>query len=187
MTNLIDISYFIGERDVPNTTYEDVSGLLNHIIVQRQREYLVGVMGYDMYLLFEAGLAVVDPVPVDPIWLFLRDGGTFENYAGVDTYFGGIANNTTKESPLADYVYYWWLRQTQTHNSGVGVVQAKVENANVVTATNIQAEVWNRMARANRVLREALTVSVDIYPAYVGHMGSRVQMDFITPINAYNI
>lgn len=78
--SLINSSYFNVNLQVPQLQQKAVTDSLQVFIDKYEPEFLIGVLGYDLYLNFVAGLA---EDPIDAKWLFLRDGG---NFIGYNTY-----------------------------------------------------------------------------------------------------
>lgn len=186
MTNLIDVTYFNHPRDIPNTTYDEVISQVNDLVKEYQKEYLMGILGYDTYLLFAAGLAVVAPTPIDAKWLAIRDGVTFTAWDGRQYAWTGLIN-ADKDSPLADYVYYHWLRENQSHSSGIGETQAQPQAGRMTSSAQKQATAYNRMVKKNRILRDMLQSNYTGYPEYQNYMGYAEQEKFMRTINAYGI
>lgn len=134
MNNLIDYSYFTGFRNIPNLE-KDVSGFEADYITRYQKEILIKLLGYDLYLQFETGLA---EETIEQKWLDLRDGSTYQ----IDSL--SRLNPGVKEI-IADYVFCKWLSVNYNQITGLGVIQANSENAGIVSPENKLTEVWNDM------------------------------------------
>lgn len=52
---------------------------------------------------------------------------------------------TTNQSPIAQYIFYWYTRNMATQNSGIGTVITNAENATNVSPRRMLATVWNEM------------------------------------------
>lgn len=70
-----------------------------------------------------------------------------------DTYFyksATLAINTStgvnKQSPIANYVYYWYMRNNHSQTAAMGVVKSKNENADNHGPANKMSRAWNEMA-----------------------------------------
>lgn len=270
---LIDKSYFDSEkRNIPNTDQPDVLSLLNNLIAVREREYLIGALGYDLFKAFTAGIAALNPaqkyldillgieftawngrlkrwdglisIPVDTLEvtvplntdspdlfftvgelgapadmdvayvntslkganfrIFQRALGPLEplksnnsniatadiqiNPTGGFTWLNGIRfysgdkyhiellsssldvsaypGSTIPESPIADYVFYWYLVGKVNHVSGTGQVEAKNQNSIIVSSAHQQVQAWNNMVDKTRMLKEFLRVNYETYPEY---------------------
>jgi hypothetical protein len=288
--SLINISYFIGEKVIPNATYPDVLTQVNNIIQVREREYLINAMGYEMFKSFWAGIAVATPLQkyVDILlgteftgmngrlkkWdglisitqaslqltvslsgandiFFTVDGpgGPADNattyvntaLAGLDYRvsqrgYGGLEqlksdnsnvstaniriNNTggftwlngvtfthldkyqielfsttvdvgayspvaVPESPIADYVYFYWLKHLHTQSAGVGTVQPVAENAKMVSPKHKAVKAWNDMTEKTCVLKEFLQVNYTVYPEFQNYAGSRELFYLTSKMNIF--
>ncbi len=181
---LINSSYFIGERNIPNTLYPEVSSLIDHLISEHQEEYLTSLMGYELFKLFEAGL-LVTPTP-DQKWLDIKNGVAFTGLDGRAKKWAGFVNATTLLSPIADYVYYWYSRNNSTQTAAMGEVQSKNENSSNVSSAGKQVRAWNDMVAKNKLLNEFLQVNYSTYPEFQQHSGARELRNLLIRINANN-
>lgn len=157
MAALIDYTYFIGERNIPNTNRAEVLESLNALIAVREPEILTELFGYKMYKDFVAGIAVAP-------WLVLKNGAEF-TYAGVLLKWRGLVN-TQKDSLIADYVYYWYMRKNATQTTGVGEAATKTENSNRVSPVRKMTEAYNRMVDSISEMRLFIQVNAADYPDY---------------------
>ncbi|HEY8969721.1 MAG TPA: hypothetical protein VIM64_11530 [Puia sp.] len=123
MPSLVDTTYFIGELNITGTEKQPVRERLCYMISIREPEFLRYALGYEFYELFKAGVAS------NPIYQLLRDGGEYTLSNGNKQYWRGLANATLKESPIAGYVYYWWMRDSQTQSTTMGEAETKPDNA----------------------------------------------------------
>jgi hypothetical protein len=140
---LIDRTYFIGEINIPNTNQLAVQENLDFLISKREPEILIQLFGYEMYKAFVAGLQE-DPVPHR--WIDLRDGADFTYNGELRHWMGLIAkSDEPKESLIANYVYYWFMRKEATQTSGVGETVTKTENSVRVSPIAKQVQAWNEM------------------------------------------
>jgi len=137
---LIDKTYFqVEPLYIPNAvnntpgiaqkTKADKDSYIDLLIVRREKEYLKELLGLDLYTLFMAGLAEVS---VAQKWVDLK---------------AQIVDETNKISPIANYVYFFYLRQQKT--TDVGIVRPKVENAEIVSSAYKQCDTWNDMVELN--------------------------------------
>jgi hypothetical protein len=169
---LIDNTYFsIEPLYIPNagTNTAGISQKLtsdktlevNRLIVKREKEYLVKMLGTKIYDLFIAGLAATPTI--DQKWLDLRDK---------------FVDSTNKLSPIANYCYCFYLRNMPT--TDLGIVVPKVENATLLSPATKIADVWNDMVQQNYELCQWLVDNCDTYedaehdillPPYVENYG----------------
>ena len=122
--SIIDESYFINDIAIANTSSESTGASLNSAIVKREKEALISVLGYELYELFIANLTV-------QIYKDILDGKEFSfSFCGktVTRKWVGLAN-TEKISLIAYYTYFFYEKDRNEFNSGVGFVKPKVENA----------------------------------------------------------
>lgn len=91
-------------------------------------------------------------------------------------------------SPIAGYVYYNWVRDQQTMNTGAGVVKVKTENADRSNPSQRMADAWNQMAldifKMWQYLESQWYIDPSVYPSYDRTM---IDYAFFQPINIFNI
>lgn len=91
-------------------------------------------------------------------------------------------------SPIAGYVYYCWVRDQISVNTGAGVVQPNPENAERSNPSWRMVDAWNQMAldifKLWQYLEAMWNYDPTMYPSY-----DRTKIDyaFFQPINIYNI
>lgn len=160
MSPLIDRSYFEGALVLPVDS--DVNrAALDAAIAEWQPKYLQRVLGPSLAAAFEVGLqptggafssgfsAGFDIGRVAERWLWLRDGHAY-SYGGRRHIWPGLT--VAKESPLANYVYFNYRRDTVTANVGVGELLPATENGTVVNPSYKLKRAWDQMADWNRAL-----------------------------------
>lgn len=140
--NLIDHTYFIGELNLPNTQKQDVQDRLNLFITKYQAKFLNELLGYDLAKQLTTGLTAPTP---DTKWTDLRDGKEFIGLNGLMYEWQGLRDNLTKKSIIADYVYYWWMRNEVSQTSAVGEVMTTTENATRTSPSVKMCRAWNEM------------------------------------------
>lgn len=179
---IITKSYFdTAERNIPNTNYAEVSSRIDSLIAVREKEYLLAVFGYEMYVLLIADL-------VTPATRFANiiNGVEFTALDGRLKKWEGLINVSTLQSPIADYVYYWYLRDSVNNMTGPGMVQAMMENATPVSSVKQQARVYNNMVDKTILLIEFLRANYTVYPEWQLHSGTYQVSRFMQKINAFN-
>ena len=134
---LIDKRYFTGDLYIPNLTSsgagvsEFVSKsnelVLNKLIVKHEKSFLEKVLGKEMASLF---LTEIKKTPVEEKWNTLKCH---------------IVDQENLLSPLANYVYYWYLRNQITETAGVGEVITQTNNAVIVSPVEKMVRAWNEM------------------------------------------
>jgi hypothetical protein len=75
-------------------------------------------------------------------------------FAGTDTYFlksATLAINTStgvnKKSPIANYIYYWYVRNNHSQTATMGETKTKNENADNYTPAIKMVRSWNEMSK----------------------------------------
>lgn len=150
MANLIDKIYFIGELNIAQLSQQAVRDNLTVVINKREPEYLEKVLGYAFYQLYKAGI-----IAGEQIWKDIRDGAEYVNADGFTKKWTGFAN-AALQSPIANYVYYWYIRDNVSFAAGTGEKVGKSDNASN-TVPNIKLfRAWNEMVRMNAVLHDFL-------------------------------
>jgi hypothetical protein len=135
---LIDKSYFVGELNIPNTGNTAVSERLDLFIAKYEQELLKTIFGTALYNAYTAGIAAVTP---DQIWKDLRDGK--EYLLNSDSYkWIGLRDATTKQSPIANYVYYWWMRSDNSAKPDA----AEEQQAYYEQRNRSMARAWNELS-----------------------------------------
>ena len=180
---IITSSYFIGERNIPNTLHDDVASILNNLISVHEVEYLNALLGYELNKLFTAGIGEVIP---EAKWTDLLNGVEFTARNGQLMKWTGFKNTTTYNSPVADYVFYKWLKNNATQLASMGEVQTENENSTPVSSAHRMAKAWNNMVELNKTLYEFILTKPDEYPSFLTNTGTRDCRNLFTKINAYN-
>jgi hypothetical protein len=91
-------------------------------------------------------------------------------------------------SPIAGYVYYLWVRDQVSINTGAGVVQPNPENSDRTNPSWRMVDAWTQMAldifKLWQYLEAMWNYDPTMYPSY-----DRTKIDyaFFQPINVFNI
>lgn len=109
----------------------------------------------------------------------------------------GINNNpaAVPHSVIANYVYYYWMRDKVSMTTGIGEAKAKSENASVVSPAYKMAKAWNEMVEEIWSLTNYLTASKytgwdfnSYYDQVYSMRGFSYRMkDIFYPINTFNL
>lgn len=131
--SLISNSYFYYERTVPNVATADQSAYIADLISKYEREYLIGVLGYELFELFEAGIK--QPV-IDQRYIDVLYGKTFTDGRGVKRKWDGlipVAGNTAIISPpnLTANTNFWF--EVGVNGSAPGQVNGPAVGATTFT------------------------------------------------------
>jgi len=149
---LIDKTYFIGEINIAQLSQPAVQQSLAVFINKREPEYLEKALGYAFATEFAAGLAVEEPAQK---WIDLRDGVEYINECGHTKKWKGFTNSI-KQSPIANYIYYWHMRDNVTFTAGTGEKEGKADNASNATPNIKMFRAWNEMVTLTTVLHDFL-------------------------------
>jgi hypothetical protein len=180
VANLIDKTYFVGERMIPNTDQPAVLERLNWFITKYESELLRALLGYQLYEEMKAGL-VADPILGK--WISLRDGDEY-TVDGVLYKWDGLQSATTFQSMIADYVYYWWMRDSATQTTGVGETIPGAENAVRVSPADKMCYAWNEMVAKAQALYHFLENHTVDYASWDNDYQSWL---IVRPINPFNL
>lgn len=145
--SLIDLSYFVGELNIPNIDRPAVAEPLNYFIKSNEAKMLRDVLGYPLWKAFTDGIAVGSP---EQKWLDLRDGKEYSYFSNYTEKWDGIkftvdTEGTMKKSMIANYVYCQWMRDKHTQSAGQGEQKAKQINADNANPDQKIARAWNEM------------------------------------------
>ena len=88
-------------------------------------------------------------------------------------------------SPIADYVYYYWLKFNHTQTSGLGEVRSDAQNAVRVSPKHKAVKAWNDMVDKTWLLYEFLKVNAATYPEFQDHLNDCEVQYLLTKINPF--
>ena len=145
---LIDATYFIGELAIANRDKASVIASINLFIQKYEAKYLRMVMGETIYADYLAGIEE-DPIPAK--WTDLQNV---------------IRVASTKDSPIAGYVYWWYMRDQASQTVGMGQVKPLAENAIMVSNIDKMTRAWNEMVDQTKVVAKFLFDNQDTYGNY---------------------
>lgn len=110
-----------------------------------------------------------------------------------DTYFyksATLAINTTigtsKQSPIANYVYYWYIRNNHSQTAAMGEVKSKNENAAAHSPALKMTRAWNEMSEWVCDLTEYLNARKEDYLEWK-EQDVWCMLKSFRPINEFNI
>lgn len=160
---LIDRTFFIREINLPNigdvgSKINDAAlEKLNSFIQKYEPECLRLILGNALYalLLGETSQRMSD----------LIGGVNYVGYYNYDLRWRGLVNSTTKESLIADYIYYFYKEATATLTTGTSTKVADSEGGKSISPYDKMVNAWNSFSRQTDDLRQYLWYS-DNYPEY---------------------
>lgn len=90
---------------------------------------------------------------------------------------------TVKRSLIANYIYYWWMRDQATQSSGVGEVVTKTENSARASGDAKAVVAYNDMCYQLWRMWDFLEVNKLFYSAYVPDFWTRNKYRTINTVN----
>lgn len=156
---LIDVSYFVLEINIPNTEKAPIASKVNGFINKYENKILDIVLGYPLRKQFLDGYT--QPTPADK-WVKLAEGADY-TVNDKPTRWKGIVNKTDKESLIALYVYYWYMRDSHTTTTNSGERMNKVENSDATTSSWKLSRAWTELREWVTDLYSYLNANKDIY------------------------
>lgn len=97
----------------------------------------------------------------------------------------GYSVVSVPDSPIADYVYFWWLKQNHTLTSGLGEVKSKAENSVSVSPKHKAVKAWNDMSEKTALLYEFLKLNTTVYPEFEAYMSDKELSYLLTKMNVF--
>jgi len=151
MANIVAKSNFVDEISIPNDAqgFGGNADSLTRFIIKYEPLFLAMLMGSDFATLFVNGLfpPVTDPVtPVEQRWTDL--------------------NTPQLQTAIANYVYYYWMRNDNSQTLGVGNVKTKNTNSTNYTAADKCCRAWREMNVISWQIVKFLKDNSDTYPEY---------------------
>lgn len=140
MANLIDKTYFIRDISLPAQVLDGTFEAITNYIVRYEKKALMMLLGYELYTTVKAEINAASYS--DP-WDGLVNGKEYTNSRGYTIKWEGLKNDG-KESMLAYYIYYNYVRDQITHSSGIGEVLSQGENSTRVSPLYKLSAAYNR-------------------------------------------
>jgi hypothetical protein len=174
---IIDTSYFYGDLSIAQIENEAVEANVKRFIKQYEPELLTELFGYELYKNYLAGVAT------EQKYKDILNGKEYTNRAGKLSKWNGLKNTTLSQSPIANYLYYWYLRDQASVTTGTGEKTANAQNASNASPRTKMARAWNQMVKWNCELVEFLLSNQSDYPEFLNHYSSRELRNLLTTIN----
>lgn len=168
---LIDKSYFYGNRQIPQLQEQTVIDTVNAFIESYEPVYMERLLGVALYNDLNTALES-DPTLVaveNELYKNLRDGVTYvDKYTHTQKWKGLLfTTGATKNSPIADYTYFYLLRHLVSSTTGTGEKKTDSKNSTNHSVFFKQKEAWNRMAHLNRELLLYMQSSPTVYTSWI--------------------
>lgn len=171
MSNLIDHTFFVGELNIPNTDRPDVQERLQYFIRKYEPMFLRQALGEALYGAFSNGL---EEEPISVGWGNLKARLVLED-------------GDFKYSPIAAYVYYWYMRDQATVTTGVGEAVPNTDNAQRASAMQKMVSAWNEMCYEVASLHTFLNASPEVYQPWDSKYSRGAFITWCSPINTFNL
>ena len=151
MNNLCAYTDFVGDKNIP---IKDVTDFTNNYIAVYQKEILIKLLGFDLYLAFEAGLS---EGTIAQKWTDLKNGSTY------------VVDGVKKQNPgvkdiVVYYVYCKWLSANYNQITGVGVINSTAENAEKIDPEIKIMAGWNTMVNYYNMVYDFINEKETDYP-----------------------
>lgn len=165
MASLIDNTYFVGDLHIASLSNSLVLARLTSFITKYEGQLLQDLLGYPLYKAFKAVIDEADPAQK---WKDLRDGVEYTDVNDRTRKWMGLRDSTSKRSIVANYVYYWWLRDKASATTEIGEVTDKAEATQPAQeSANVKmVRAYNEMVEWIAELIMFLNSKVDDYPEW---------------------
>lgn len=162
MANIIDSSFFDGtELSIANTSQENVLEQLNGFITKYEKECLVKLLGYPLYVAFIDNMA--DQRMVD-----LLEGVQY-TLNGKLAEWQGLVHDTNL-SLIANYIYWFHQKYNATHTTGSATAKVNPASSISVSPGEKMLSAWSWMSSEVMslvlFLRNQKTDGVITYPEF---------------------
>jgi hypothetical protein len=166
----IDASYFFGDLLVAQKSEQSVANSLGWFIDEYEPRLLTDLFGYELYKNYNAGLAADPPAQK---WLDIRDGKEYTNRCGIVSKWKGLKflDGSAKKSPIANFVYYHWLKDKASDTTASGEKTTANQNSIDASPGIKMVRAWNQMVEWNCELVEFLLSNQDVYPEFLSFHG----------------
>lgn len=153
----------------PSPTDIAVEGDIERYIREYETEYLIKALGYEIYREFSGYLSSGEDG--EARWEELKGRLVFSPVPGEESFM---------VSPIANYVYYHYLRNHQS-DATVSGVKKDSDEGDLVSAERKMCDAWNRMADMNTRLFAWIGSHREDYP------GWRYDPSLVRKINTFNL
>lgn len=178
---LIDITYFEGGvLNIAQTAQPAVAESVNAYIAQFEPEFMVKLFGLEFYNLFVAEMATARMQSLLIGVTYTYNDKTYR-WNGLQ-YIIGSGDTAVKQSPIANYVYWHYLRDNAELTLGIGTGVTTGENVTRTSPIRLQVKAWNAMVEQIIQLRDYLHRRANDYPEY-----DSTQVDWFCWQNEFNL
>ena len=146
---LVDSTFFTGKLYLPNMTEPDINNRLGDdlqtVIDSVEEKLLSAIFGREMWLAFKAKYENREIEPLSAEYQRILDGHTYE-INGKKYFWLGLINDETKQSLIADLVYYEYKANTSSITTELGEVSINLKAGEHTSNTYKMVEAFNSFA-----------------------------------------
>jgi hypothetical protein len=187
--SLIDISYFVGVLNIPNTNDSTISAIVNYYISKYEQEFLKQLMGYPLYKAYQADLDNSGD-PKDSRFTDILNGAEFTNLnSGEINKWDGLIQEISstpliKKSIIGNYIYYKYRIENATFFTGTSENTNNGETTPATTLRRRLSLVWNEINSAVNTFIAFIDANQAVYPewTYTDKIRTLQFFDFMNPI-----
>lgn len=145
---IIDQTYFTRDLSIPNINEVQTEAFetLEYFVDEYVRQLLRDALGIEIFNILDTYVidGAFDSTGAPQYIIDLVEGKEYVK-SGVTYKWSGLISTqgVFKKSLLANYVYYQWLKNSFSTQSGVGEVTLNPQNANLVNPTQKLVTAWN--------------------------------------------
>lgn len=190
---LIDQTYFVADLQVANTSNDAILERLQFFIDKYEPELLQDILGYPLWRLLFLELEANEDDSLATLSTRFDKIVNGVEYIGQDDklhkWRGLIFHNeegNLKQSMIANYVYWHWLKDQNTQTVGLGEVATQAQNAILVSPMKKMNRAWNEMSRMVAELFYFLQSNRDDYPEWTD-TNWILRQRFFAPQNQFGI
>lgn len=132
MATIIDTSFFYADLQIPQITEASVNAEVVKFIEKYEPLYLQDLLGYALYKAFKTD-------PAAARFANLISGGDFIDASGVLRPFVSV------KQPIANYVYFYYMRHNITRSTGTGEKILKNNVSQDMSPFQKLVKSWNEM------------------------------------------
>jgi len=158
MANLVTSDFFVVEIGIPNISKQEINESLNVFIGKYEQEVLFALFGYELLKSYNAD-STTDR--------FLKIVNGTEYYDGTKKWNGLVYKiNDINFSLIANYIYYYWLRDKHIWNSGIGTIRPAPNQAVNISPGLKMVSAWNSFSSDVCEFIDYMNNSTEIYPEW---------------------
>jgi len=155
---------FTGKKNISQNVFTAKD--LDSYIEQFEKEYLIDLLGCQLYELFTTDLTTGTPqIPEDQIYLSIFNDFCLDDNCGI------IKSKGIKQM-LIDFIYFEYVRDQNYKNSISGTVKSSPEVSMLVSPTFLN-NIYNAAIETYSAVQYFICHNSDDYPSYNGQQGEK--------------